>query len=210
MENLKKKKYNMKITIFLTFCVLIFHTSLLAQTNTQATPTETEWQTFSKETYSFEYPSNWELDSTSLMNTSAILFSPIASEQDQFRENVNLIVQDLTGYNLDLDGYTELSEGQVESMIANSKMLQSERIKTETDEFHKVVYTGEQGIFKLTFVQYYWVKNDQAYVLTFTAETSQFDAYKEVGEQILNSFKILHTPKSPRKSPPKPNPIKKI
>jgi transcriptional regulator with XRE-family HTH domain len=32
------------------------------------------------------------------------------------------------------------------------------------------------------------VKNNNAYVLTFTTEVDQFDAFKETGEKILNSF----------------------
>jgi len=47
-----------------------------------------------------------------------------------------------------------------------------------------------QGRYELKVEQYYWVVNKEAYVLTFTSETSEYDNYQQVGESILNSFKI--------------------
>ena len=47
---------------------------------------------------------------------------------------------------------------------------------------------GDQEPFSLQFVQYYWVRDKKAIVLTFTSEQSAFLKYKEIGELILNSF----------------------
>lgn len=147
-----------------------------------------EWKTVKEKTFSINYPSTWGLDQSGQMGTSLILFSPLESEQDTFRENVNVIVQDLKGMDIDLDKYTEISEDQVKKLITNSAIVESKRIKNGNSEYHKIIYTGEQGLFKLTFEQYYWVKKDKAYVLTFTSEQDKFEHFKETGEEILNSF----------------------
>ncbi|MBK7681894.1 MAG: hypothetical protein IPJ26_05200 [Bacteroidetes bacterium] len=39
------------------------------------------------------------------MGTSFIIFSPLENDEDKFKENVNLLMQDLTGQNIDLDKY---------------------------------------------------------------------------------------------------------
>jgi hypothetical protein len=57
-------------------------------------------------------------------------------------------------------------------------------------EFQKIIYTGDFGTFNLTIEQYYLVKNNKAYILTLTCETPQFEAYKEIGEKILDSFRL--------------------
>jgi len=75
-------------------------------------------------------------------------------------------------------------------MVTNSNLIESKRIKTDSDEFQKIIYTGDQGIFHLKYEQYYWVINDKAYVLTFTSEQDKFSDFKERGEKILNSFKL--------------------
>jgi hypothetical protein len=146
------------------------------------------WKTLEEKNYSIQYPADWELNQSGQMGTTFFLFSPLSSDQDKFRENINLLIQDLSGHNINLDKYTEISEGQVKTMITNSTLIESKRVKNGSEEFHRIIYTGDQGIFHLKFEQFYWIKNDKAYVLTFTCEQDKFSDFKEVGEAILNSF----------------------
>jgi len=147
-----------------------------------------EWKTLDQPGYTIKYPSTWELNQSGQMATSFIIFAPLESDKDKFKENVNLLVQDLTGYNLDLNKYTEISEGQVKTMVTNSALIESKRVKDDKAEYHKIIYTGDQGIFHLKFEQYYWIINNKAFVLTFTSEQDKFVDMIETGEKILNSF----------------------
>ncbi|MGQ1786839.1 MULTISPECIES: PsbP-related protein [unclassified Saccharicrinis] len=147
-------------------------------------------KTLEKDKYSVNYPFDWDLDESGLHGASFILFSPILSGEDMFRENINLLIQDLSAYNIDLDKYVEISEGQIKTMVKNGKLISSERLNDGQNYFQKVIYTGDQDIYKLKFEQYYWVKNKKAYVLTLTCENHMFDSYKETGEEILKSFKL--------------------
>jgi len=148
------------------------------------------WKTISQSNYSLKYPSNWELNEGGLMGTKLILFSALESSDDTFRENVNLIVQDLTGYNLDLGGYSKMSKEQIKTMISNSQIIEGTTTRSNSNPCYKVIYTGDQGVFHLKFEQYYFVIADKAYVLTITAERNKFEKFKHVGESILNTFKI--------------------
>ncbi len=151
-----------------------------------------EWETFNGSDYSIRYPSNWELNDSKQMGTSLILFSPIENSKDKFKENVNLIIQDLSAYNLDLDDFIEITLDQVKTMINNSTLLESKRIKSSNQEYHKLVYLGDQGVFNLKFEQYCWVINEKAYILTLTCERNKFPIYKVIGEKILNSFLLTN------------------
>lgn len=156
-----------------------------AQSSTNAS----DWLTLNEKEFSVSYPKDWDLDQKGQMGTSFILFSKPSSPQDLFRENVNLLIQNLAGMNINLDKYVEISEEQIKTMIANSQLIESKRM-SGTLPFHKEIYTGDQGILKLKFEQYYWVKDEKAYVLTFTAEVNQFDTFKQTAEAILKSFKL--------------------
>jgi len=57
-------------------------------------------------------------------------------------------------------------------------------------EFQKLVFTGKQGKFDLKWQQYYRVEKDKAYVLTLTCEEDQYDNYLDIGQKIMNTFKI--------------------
>lgn len=148
------------------------------------------WKVINDPGYMIQYPDTFELNKQGQMGTSFILLSKQVSQQDMFRENVNLIIQDLKGQNIDLNKYVEISESQIKTMITNANIIDSKRIKTGDSEFQKVIYTGVQGQFNLKFEQYYWIVKGMAYVLTLTCELNQFDKYKEVGEKIMDSFKI--------------------
>ncbi|MBK8442240.1 MAG: hypothetical protein IPL35_01995 [Sphingobacteriales bacterium] len=152
----------------------------------------TDWFSIMENKYAIKYPSNWEVNKSGQMGTSFILFSPLSNESDKFKENVNLLIQDLTGYDLNLDQYVEISEGQIKTMLTEGQIISSERKKKDKQEYQKVIYTGKQGIYDLKFEQYYWVIDNQAFVLTLTGEKEEFDKYQDIGEKILNSFEIKY------------------
>jgi hypothetical protein len=148
------------------------------------------WEILTAEDYSIQYPKDWELNQNGQMGTSFILFSALENDEDNFRENVNLLVQSLQGQSVDLDAFTEISEGQVKSMLTNCTLYLSKRMKKGGQDYHKLIYTADQGGVSLKFVQYYWIENDNAYVLTLTCQESSFSRFKETGEKILNSFSL--------------------
>ncbi len=161
--------------ILLAILIPVFNLSLAQQ-----------WSTIDDPGYSIEYPTSWELNQSGIMGASFLLFSPFESEDDIFRENLNLVEQDLTGLDLDLERYTELSISQLKKSIANFKI----RVSKPEGNYHWLVFDGDQGEVKLTFEQYYWVIDTKAYVLTFTTERDQYDNYKQVGKRMLKSFKL--------------------
>lgn len=148
------------------------------------------WKHLADKDYSIQYPEDWELNQDGTAGTKFVILSKQKNAEDQFRENVNLIVQSLAGQNIDLDKYTEISEQQIKQLISNSNIKESTRVTTGKYPYQKDVYDGDQGIYKLTFEQYYWVIGDNAYVLTFTAEQTAYDEYKSMGEKIMNTFQI--------------------
>ena len=146
------------------------------------------WKDFNEEQYQLKYPSDWTVDLSGKIGTSFIFFSPSSDEADKFSENVNLLIQDLSAFDVTLDQYVKVSEGQVESVITDGKILMSDRKEKNEQEYQRIIYTGKQGEFNLKFEQYYWVIDEKAYVLTLTCEEDEFENYQETGETILNSF----------------------
>lgn len=174
----------MKITPFIILLVTVLNHTAYGQTSKN----QSNWKTLTENNYTVKYPDNWELNQSGQLGTSFILFSPLSSEKDKFRENVNLLVQDLTGLNLDLDQYVKLSLDQIKKVTTTPQSIESNRINNNNVRYQKVIYTAKQGTFDLKIEQYYWVENDKAYVLALTCEKIQFEVFKAIGETILNSF----------------------
>jgi len=170
--------------------LLFSYTAVIAQPKQAKPPRpKLQWKTLSKSDYSIKYPASWEVNEKGERGTSFFILSPTESAKDKFRENVNLILQDLSGTNITLDQYVETSEEQIKTMLTEPRIIENKRINMPgKPEYHKMIFTGRQGALFLKFEQYYMIKNGIAYALTLATENKAFDHYKTTGEKILNSF----------------------
>ena len=135
--------------------------------------------------YSINYPSSWKLDNTGRNNCEFFLFaSPIDTN---FGSNINLLIQNLEGMNLDLTKFTEISENQIN---ANGKLISSTRKNVYGLEFQELVFEANLNGKYLKFYQQYFVKNSSAFILTFTALTNHYDKLINEAQIIINTFKL--------------------
>ena len=177
--------YRLTFLILLTLGLATFSYAQTQSITEEATP---EWRTLAKDKFEIRYPSDWDLDESGTMGTSFILFAKPEDEDDKFRENVNLLIQDVAGYNMDLDKYVTITEQQINTVVEGGEIILSERISEENNSYQKMIYSGMQGPFSLQFEQYFWIIGEKAIIVTLTCETDQFEKYRVIGEQILNSF----------------------
>jgi hypothetical protein len=146
------------------------------------------WTSMDQSDFALSHPAGWSLDQSGQAGTKFILFT--GQSNSGFRDNVNLIIQDLKGSGFDLDKYVTLSEGQVKTLITNSQIIESKRVKSELGEFQEVIFTGDQGVFNLKWRQRYWLKGEKAFVLTFTASQATYDQYKQISQKLFDSFHV--------------------
>lgn len=181
---MKKLKLIIALTLFISFV------GYSQTTKEYSEEVPNDWKTIDETDYTIQYPGNFDINTSGQMGTRFILFSKPTSPEDPFLENINLIIQDLSGQSMNLDEYVKLSENQIKTFITNGNIIESTRITSANSEFQKFIYTGIQGQYNLQFEQYYWIENNKAYVLTFTAEIDEIEIYKDVCEKIMNSFRI--------------------
>ena len=153
------------------------------------TPT-TQDAEYVTESYQIKYPKTWQLDASKAMGTDLLLFSPLENESDKFRENVNIMIQNLGGQNIDLEKYKLITESQLENLATDVKVFESKIIKADNDRFYKTAYAMTQGKFTLRITSICFIRNDKAYLATFTSEIDKYDSYKTIGEKILITFSL--------------------
>lgn len=164
--------------------LLLFAVFVCVQMNAQKT-----WKTISQDAFTIKCPSDWTTDTSKSMGADVFMYKE-KDANDGFAENINVLVQDLAGYDLDLDAYTKLSEEQIKTMVTGGKILNSERITSGAFPYHKIIYVGIQNDRKLQFLQHFYIKDKKAYVLTLTCAENQFKSYISVGNAIFKSFRF--------------------
>lgn len=117
------------------------------------------------------------------------LFVPLENKEDKFNENINIMIQDLGNLKINLQQYKDISDKQISEIATNPEILESKIIKAKESEYYKIVYNMTQGTFRLK-ISSCFIKNDKAYLATFTGELHKYDVYQEVGEEILNSLSL--------------------
>ena len=153
---------------------------------------DTSKASYSNDKIKIEYPKTWRLDTSGIMGTEFFVFSPLENEKDKFSENVNGLIQDLSGQNIDLEKYKQITEKQLTDMATDDKVFESSIIKSDNKEYFKIIYAMTQGKFRLKITTVCFIKNDKAYLATFSAELDKYEQYKKRGEEVLSSFQLTN------------------
>jgi hypothetical protein len=139
-----------------------------------------------KGNYKIQCPKTWTIDSTGVMGTKLVLLSEYEDESDRFRDNVNLVIQNLVGQGIDIKKYAELSEKQMEGFA--SQVYESKLETGVRGPYYKITYAVTQGKFHLKIKSLCFIRNEMAYLVTFTSEESKFDKFIAVSEMMMDSF----------------------
>lgn len=164
---------------FILVCLVFIQLIISCKTDDQIT--------IETEDYSLSYPSNLEL--VEVDGVEFLLFTELKGGNDDFIENLNLMVQDVTTLNLSLQEYVELSEGQIAS-VGGELMASDLKEKDDGTQYQRVIYTSRSDNKDLKYLQHYYLVNHKAYVLTFTAAESEFASYAHDMELIMDTFEV--------------------
>jgi PsbP len=180
MLNLKILK-NLSLIIFIAFSQFLIAQPYKAVINT----------TFSKETYTIQYPNDWKVDTSKDVGADIFIFASLENEKDKFRENINVIIQDLTGQDIDLEKYKDITDKQIDELATEGSVIESSVVEKDKDAYYKIIYGMSQGKYKLIITSICYIYNEKAYLATFTTEKSSYENYKKIGDDIFESFKVI-------------------
>ncbi len=144
-----------------------------------------EFKTYKSPLFNFtiSYPQNWE---TKQISGIVAFLSPLENKEDKFRENVNVVVEDISGKQLSSEQYAK---------AADDAWLKYD-IKLRVVDFQKTNLNGKDAFYtiaendKLKYKQYKFVKNNTAYILTYTSAPDKFSKFLNTADTIIKSFEI--------------------
>ena len=98
-----------------------------------------------------------------------------ANRTQNFIANMNVIAQDLGGQSLTLEDFVAVNMGALEAQEGLVGTVEQRPAQLGESEATAVTYTQEQGSFQNATYQFYTVSETHAYVVTFSADTENFD-----------------------------------
>jgi hypothetical protein len=169
---------------------ILFSLTLFTSPSVQPTDPKSDWKTLLAEGHSIQHPAAWTEDVSGNIGSTFFLYSPLTDEEDTFSENINLMVQPLQGLGMTLEKFVQTTEDQVGVFMTESKIIHKDYSKKSKKECCVLEYAGLMNGFELHFLQYLWVIDEKAYILTFTAEGKNFEKYRLTATEILDSMKL--------------------
>ena len=140
--------------------------------------------------FSIKYPVDWAQEETGIGN-SVIFLSAQENELDIFRENVSVVVQDLSGNPMALKEYSELAIHQMEVVFKeNLIILVSEPAFFGKRKGYKFEFLGKGPDAELHYLIYWTIRGMTAYQVTYTAISSKYDRYLSKVKKMIRSFHI--------------------
>lgn len=148
---------------------------------------------YTNEEYGIEctYFNHWELKQNYL-GTIVMFMSPLENEEDEFRENVNIVVEDLSAQEMeiDLETYSEASIDVLKKTLPDVNVLSNESYSLNDLDANRITFIGTQDIYSIKFMQVHAIKEGKAYVITYSASEDKYDEYMVYMNQILEDFTI--------------------
>ena len=144
------------------------------------------------------YPTDWtpvdpkelELEDTEGIDYVMAFYPPLYSRYDEFAENVIITTEDVTGYDITLQDYTDLSIQNLGALFDNYKTVSVEDTTLSGYPAKKIVYTAYYEGISAKVLAVYAIKNNKVYTISYTAENDKYNKYLKEVTTMIDSFRI--------------------
>jgi hypothetical protein len=159
-----------------------------------AKPVTQEWLSHTDAVHNItvKYPGDWILKTT---NEKAVFVvtAPVESDEDLFRENINVIVRELPkgGEGVKMQDIADAVESKIPTAVDNFVLNYSKTIKWLGTDAKEVSYSGnsKSGGMAISFVQRIAINKGRLVLATYTGEGGRTDKYKETALKIISTIK---------------------
>ena len=138
--------------------------------------------------YSVDHPADWRVKEVS---NATMFYSPFESRQDPFAEFVEVDVEDLSqAAGVSLIDYHRKSTDNATRLLNDFKLLEEAKTEFIGHEAIAVLYTAviKEKLFR--FKKISLIVGTDAYSLTYTALSDDFDTYLPAAEKIMRSLQV--------------------
>jgi hypothetical protein len=140
--------------------------------------------------FALKYPAAWSF-AENQGGAAAIFYSPKENALDIFKENVNIVVQDISRNPMTLEKYTETAIAQMNAVFGtNLEILVSTQISVGKQPGHQFIFIGKGPDGNLRYQCRWTLAGTTAYQITYTAIASGYERHLAQAERVMNSFRI--------------------
>ncbi|MBD2355600.1 serine/threonine protein kinase [Tolypothrix sp. FACHB-123] len=154
-----------------------------------------EYSIYDNPTHSIqiEYPLSWKVRQIGDPLTGDLVkfWSLPTNSSKKFAVEVNINVENVKAA-ISLEEYTNLSVNDITQFFTDAIILDSHFTTLSNLPAHQVIYSGKEEGYNVKRMAIWTLKNNKAYIITYTAEESQYDQYLQTAQKMIESLKIYY------------------
>ena len=159
----------------------------------QSPESEIELQVYenSRQGFKINYPDDWsQQNRDDFFATGVVFFSALEDSSDRFKERVSILVEDLAA-DTSLTQYTATSLAEIKR-LSDPNIGAAQTINLGQQLGKQIVYQGEENGGAVQRLQAWSVKDNQAYVITYTARPESYETFLPTVEKMMESFEVVN------------------
>lgn len=201
IKNTKKWRLSKKVAIPVVLLTVILSTTVLStpqirqifNPQKQYSSANTEFSIYENPVYGvrIKYPQHWKSQQIGDPFTGEVVkfWSLPTSSTKKMTAEVNINVENLKEAT-SLAEYTNLSVNEITQFLTDARIHDSHSTILSNFPAHQVIYSGKEEGYNVKRKAVWTVKNKKAYIITYTAEESQYDDFLKIAETMIDSLKI--------------------
>lgn len=139
----------------------------------------------------FSYPKDWDLDTEAMtegnVTLAALLLSPVA-RGDTARQNINLVVEDLSTAPLTLTQYTEEAIRRERDYLSSFVLHSRDRGTVAGERADIIQFEASFAGIPLRYEQAWFIRGTNVYIWTFTDASTMFDEHLPTFRAVVESM----------------------
>lgn len=136
------------------------------------------------------YPQNWQQEDIENVITGEIVefSSPKDNDADNFQENLFISIENFSGT---LAEYSNALKNDIQNNFTEANIINESTTILANKTASKLVFTIKSEENSLKNLKVWTLKDDRAYIITYTATIDDYDKFVETAEKMINSFEIV-------------------
>jgi hypothetical protein len=144
--------------------------------------------------FSINYPGNWELNAQLVPGIYFQVFSPKESPNDQFRESLNIVIEDLNGKQVSEQQYIEATKKNLLFNVKDYHLQKVGETMMGSYKAYEIIYSGKLNMYNLKFRAVISIFEKRAFVATYSSDIISYDKFYPEITKIINSIRLLRVP----------------
>ena len=140
------------------------------------------------EKFSISFPSQWELEDH-YSNINVMALSSLEGGGDSFRENVNVVTEQLNKI-MEVGEYVTANLIQMKKYFTDFRQVESGGLSFGKLKTKWLVYTYRLGILHMKVLAYFFTVANKGFVITCSSTIGSFDRYRPIFEKSGMSFQL--------------------